>query len=85
MTEIIQQNNLQEKRRIACLKYYHKNKDDCNFMRLKNQHRADLGKEFVDDIYEKHNNDMSIIKPIIAYHRKKQKCEKMFEQLSIVF
>lgn len=80
MTDLEQtaQNNLQEKRRIASRQHYHNNKDECNFLRLKRQHSADLGKGVVDDIYDKYKNDMVQIKPVIAYYRKKQKCEKMF-------
>lgn len=82
MTDIVQiaQNSLQEKRRITARQHYYKNKDECNFTRLKNQHRVDLGREFVDDIYIKFNNDMVQIKPVIAYYRKKQKCIQLFAQ-----
>ena len=39
------------------LKHYHENKEVLNANRLKNQHRADLGKELVDNIYAKCDND----------------------------
>lgn len=69
----------QEKRRqqnAATLKHYHDNKQVLNANRLKNMHRADLGKELVDKIYTKCGNDQTKIKPIIAVLRAKKRSEE---------
>jgi hypothetical protein len=64
------------------LKHYHENKEVLNSNRLKNQHRADLGKELVDNIYTKCDNDQKKIKPIIAYLRAKKRSEEFLSCMS---
>ena len=64
--------------------YYETNKAHINNTRLKNQHRHDIGKTVVDELYALHNDDMVKIKPIIAFLRAKIRCEKMAINLGCV-
>ena len=64
------------------LKHYHENKEVLNSNRLKNMHRADLGKELVDQIYTECGNDQKKIKPIIAILRAKKRSGEYIKSMS---
>ena len=60
---------LPEYKREASKKYYDNNKEKCNRDRLKRQYMSEFGRDFVNLLYEKYDDNTSKIKAIIKIKR----------------
>lgn len=58
-----------ERLRVSQKKYYDNNKEKCSQIRLRRTYVKDFGKEFVDKLYEKYNNEMPPIQKTIKICR----------------
>ena len=62
-----------DKRKASQKKYYLQNKEACNGARTRRNYTNEFGKEFVDSLYEEHDNDTQKIKEIIKLHKAMRK------------